>query len=76
MRNEKDIYRYQLVKNGKVVYSGITYDLSRRGAEHRRYFPNATIKQVGKKVTWKEGLKWKEKQSQTKMSNARNVDTI
>lgn len=60
---ERDTYRYQLIENGKVVYSGLTYDFARRGVEHGRDYPSASIRQVGKRVTREEGLKWVEKQS-------------
>ncbi len=78
---ERNTYKYQLVEGSKwfglrrnVVYSSITYDFSRRGVEHRRDFPSATIKQVGGKVTREEGLKWLKKQNKT--SYARIAHTI
>ena len=55
---EKDTYKYQLKERRKVVHRGITYDLARRGVEHRKDFPNATIKQVGRRTTRDAALKW------------------
>lgn len=72
-KTERNVYRYQLKEFGKVVYSGITYDFSRRGAEHRKDFPSATIKQVGGVVTREEGLKWVSKQKPNRTSRARIV---
>lgn len=73
---ERDTYKYQLLEKGKVVYSGFTYDFSRRGVEHRRDFPSATIKQVGRRVTRKEALKWERRQSPNRMSYAKIAGTI
>ncbi len=58
MREEKDTYKYELLYKGKVVYRGITYDLSRRGVEHRQDFPDATLKQVGRSTTRLKALEW------------------
>lgn len=55
---ERDTYKYQLKKGHKVVHRGITYDLDRREAEHQERFPDAEIKQVGRKTTRKAALKW------------------
>jgi len=41
MNKERDIYKYQLVEDSKVIYSGITYDFARRAVEHRKDFPSA-----------------------------------
>jgi len=55
---EKDTYKYQLKEGRKAVYRGVTYDLARRGVEHRKDFPNATIKPVGRRTTRESALKW------------------
>jgi len=57
---EKDTYKYQLKEGRKVVYRGITYDVARRAVEHRQDFPNATIKQVGRRTTRDSALKWEQ----------------
>lgn len=74
LTSEKNIYRYKLTEKSKVVYWGITYDFSRRGVGHRKDFPGATIKQVGKPITLGEGLKWLRKQN--RILSARTADTI
>ena len=61
MNNKRDVYRYELLEKGKVILIGLTYDFSRRKVAHRKDFPNATIKQIGRKVTWEEGQKWEKK---------------
>ncbi len=55
---ERDTYKYQLKEGRKTVYSGITYDFARRGVEHRKDYPNATLKQVGRRTTREAALKW------------------
>lgn len=55
---ERDTYKYQLKKGGKVVHRGITNDLNRREAEHQVQYPGTTLKQEGRKVTRESALKW------------------
>lgn len=55
---EKDTYKYQLKVGRRVVHRGVTYDLSRRAAEHRSDFPKATLKRVGRCTTREAALKW------------------
>lgn len=55
---ERDTYKYQLKEGRKAIYRGITYDLERRGVEHRKDYPSATIKQVGRRTTRESALKW------------------
>lgn len=58
MDKEKDTYKYVVKRGGKVISRGRTYDLNRRACEMKARFPDATTKQVGKKVTWQEAEKW------------------
>ena len=55
---ERDVYKYQLKKGGKIVHRGITNDLERREAEHRLVWPDSHIKQVGRQTTREAALKW------------------
>ena len=55
---ERDTYKYQLKKGGKIVHSGITNDLNPREAEHQERFPGTKLKQVGRRVTKESALKW------------------
>ena len=55
---ERDTYKYQLKEGRKTVYRGITYDLKRRGVEHKKDYPSATIKQVGRRTSREAALKW------------------
>ena len=55
---EKNTYKYRLKQGDKVVCYGITYDLARRQAEHRKDYPGATMEQVGERTTWKKAVRW------------------
>ena len=55
---ERDTYKYQLKEGRKTVYRGITYDLARRATEHRQDFPDARLKQVGRRTNRDAALKW------------------
>ena len=53
--------RYQVRVKGKIVHGGITErSVEERLAEHRQKWPNATIKQVGPRVTEDTARKWEE----------------
>ena len=54
----RDTYKYHL-KNGKrIVHRGITNDLNRREQEHQAEYPEAQIRQIGRKTTRKAVLEW------------------
>lgn len=55
---ERDTYKYQLKKGGKIVHRGITNDLNRREAEHQERFPGTKLTQEGRRVTRESALKW------------------
>ena len=55
---ERDTYKYQLKKGGKIVHRGITNDLNRREAEHQKQFPGTKLEQKGGRVTRESALKW------------------
>lgn len=55
---EKDTYKYQLKVGGKIVYRGVTNDLTRREQEHKATWPGSQIKQIGRKTTRDAALKW------------------
>ncbi len=55
---EKNTYKYHLLKGKEVVHRGITYDLTRREAEHQKEYPASNIKQVGRRTTHEAALKW------------------
>lgn len=60
LREERDTYRYKLVRvlDGKEVKCRLTYDIARREVEERHLYPECTIKQIGDRVTRKQGLRW------------------
>ena len=55
---QRDTYKYHVKEGGKVVARGVTNSLERREAEIRERFPNAHIKQVGRRTTRKAALIW------------------
>ena len=50
--------KYDVVVDGKIVKSGITTDLERRGQEHKQKWPMGRIKQVGGAVTEESAREW------------------
>ena len=63
-------YKYRFKVGRKVVHSGITNDLERREAEHRRRWPNGRIEQVGGRATREEAWNWERKQAGRRSSSA------
>lgn len=61
MTQERDTYKYHLKVGKKVVYRGITSDLSRRLKEHATRYPNSHIEKIGNKTTRDSALKWERK---------------
>ena len=57
-RAECNTYKYQLIQKGKVVHRDITYDLTRREAEHQKTYPASHVRQIGRKTTRKDALRW------------------
>ena len=60
MPNKPRTFRRYIVRvNRKIVHGGITErTVEERAAEHRRKWPNATVRQVGPAVTEETGRKW------------------
>jgi len=56
----RDTYKYKVLRNGAIVYKGVTNDLIRVASEHKARWPDCTIKQVGRKTTRVAALKWAE----------------
>ena len=55
---QSDSYTYELKVRGEVVLSGVTNDLDRRQAEHRRRWPDGQVTPVGGPITRAEALEW------------------
>ena len=62
--------KYLFKVEGKVVHWGITTDLERREAEHRRRWPNGRIEQVGTATTREEAWEWERQQTGQRFSSA------
>jgi len=64
MPTYRDTYKYHFKMGRKIVHSGITNDLERREAEHRRERGRRSghIKQVGYRTTRENALAWEREQ--------------
>ena len=51
-------FKYVMTVGNKIVHRGITNDLGRRESEHRATWPDANIRQVGRRTTRDAGLQW------------------
>lgn len=57
-------YRYHFKQGRRFVHTGITNDLERREAEHKRSFgENGRIVQVGRATTMDDALEWEREQA-------------
>lgn len=54
----KDTYKYEVKSGSITVYVGVTTDLDRRAAEHRRRWPDAKIVKIGPATTRANALTW------------------
>lgn len=56
---KRDTHRYRLLRDGRIVHSGITNDPARRQREHRRDgIAFDTLQVVGPPVTRPTALRW------------------
>ncbi len=64
MPTDRDTYKYYFKKGSKIVHAGITYDLDRREAEHKKKhgWGKGHIKQVGFRTTRDAALEWEREQ--------------
>ena len=59
----RDTYKYHIKVGNKIVHTGITNDLHRRGREHQRDFGERShIVQVGRAVSRESALEWEREQ--------------
>jgi len=58
-------YKYHFKRGNKIVHSGITKDLERRGQEHLQKWPSGHIMQVGRRTTPEAAREWEEKQKKS-----------
>ena len=64
----RDTARYNLRRGRKIVHKGITKrPLEERLAEHQQRYPDATISQVGPRVTEDTARKWERDQPKQKL---------
>ena len=64
MATSRTTYKYHFKLGNRIVHTGITKDLDRREAEHRRHigWERGHIKQVGVRTTPKAAREWEEEQ--------------
>jgi predicted GIY-YIG superfamily endonuclease len=58
MTEKRDTYKYHFKVGKKIVYRGVTNNLERREAEHRKRWPNGKIHKVGIRMTRSNALDW------------------
>ncbi len=58
MAKSRDTYKYDFVKGGRIVHSGITRDPERREGEHRREYRGGNLRQVGRRTTEEAARTW------------------
>ncbi len=54
----RDTYKYDFVKGGRIVHSGITRDPERREGEHRREHDGGNLRKVGRQTTEEAARAW------------------
>ena len=54
----RNTYKYDFKIGQKIVHSGITNDLDRRGDEHQQKWPSGHIVQVGYRTTREAAMNW------------------
>lgn len=60
-QKKRDTYKYEFNRGNKILHGGITNDLERRQAEHRRDIDQkGHIKQVGRRTTRDAASDWEE----------------
>ena len=61
---DRGTYKYHFKKGNKIVHTGITDDIGRREAEHKREhgWGEGHIVQVGNRTTREAALEWEQEQ--------------
>ena len=54
----RDTLKYDFLRGGRIIHSGITTDLDRRESEHQREFRGGHIRQVGRRTTREAAMNW------------------
>lgn len=64
MATSRTIYKYHFKLGNKIVHTGITRDIDRREAEHRRNpgWGRGHIVQIGRRTTQEAALQWEAEQ--------------
>lgn len=59
MESTRNTYKYVVKRLGRIVYHGVTSDISRREREHKARWSDCKVEQVGKKSTRESALNWR-----------------
>lgn len=64
MATSRTIYKYHFKLGNEIVHTGITRDIDRREAEHRRNpgWGRGHIVQIGRRTTQEAALQWEAEQ--------------
>ena len=64
MATSRTIYKYHFKLGDRIVHTGITRDIDRREAEHRRKsgWERVHIVQIGRRTTQEAALQWEAEQ--------------
>ena len=78
MATSRTTYKYHYKLGNRIVHSGITEDIDRREAEHRRHegWERGHIKQVGVRTTPEAAQEWEEDQRSQGKQPDRNDNSI
>ncbi len=65
MATYRDTYKYHFKRGNRIVHTGITNDIDRREAEHKREPGQGKghIKQVGLRTTYDAAFEWEQEQA-------------
>ncbi len=58
MVKSRDTYKYDFVKGGRIVHSGITREPERREGELRREHGGGNLREVGRRTTEEAARTW------------------
>jgi hypothetical protein len=58
MSKDRPYRKYDFIRGGKIIHSGITKDLERREGELKQRFSGGHIKPVGGSVTEESAREW------------------
>ena len=64
-QKKRNTYKYQFKVGNKIMHGGITNDIERREAEHKRKWPGGHLRQVGRRTTEEAARAWEKDKGYT-----------